>query len=63
MNGQCINAELATGTPLKLYRFHYNLRCVVPVNWPVMKRRITGNQAAIPFRQWNRLNQGMRLAS
>jgi hypothetical protein len=61
MNGHCITTDFATGTMSKLYRFHYNLRSVVPVNWPVMKRsssaQITGNLAFNLLRQPNNLSR------
>jgi hypothetical protein len=61
MNGHFITADFATVTACKLYRFHYNLLLMVPVNWPVVKRisspQITGNQAFKLFRQPNNLNR------
>ena len=56
-----ITADFATAAFQKLYRFHYNLRSTVPVNWPGMKHisspQITGKEAVKLFRQPNNLNR------
>lgn len=60
-----ITADFATETARKLYRFHYNLRSTVPVNWPGMKRisspQIIGKEAFKLFRLWNKLSRGFGL--
>jgi hypothetical protein len=60
-----ITADFATAAFQKLYRFHYNLRSTVPVNWPVVKHcsstQITGKEACKLFRQPNNLGRGFGL--
>jgi hypothetical protein len=57
MTDDFITADSGTAAFRKLYRFHYNLRSTVPVNWPVVKHssspQITGKEGLKLFRCLN----------